>query len=84
MLRWTAVRGASYYNVQLFRGNRKVLSLWPTKSRVKLDRSWSFEGRHERLRAGRKYRWFVWPGHGARARADYGPLVGSRTFTYGS
>lgn len=81
-LRWTAVRGAGYYNVQIFRGNRKVMSVWPERPRLKLHRSWSFAGHHERLRAGRAYRWFVWPGIGARARADYGPLVGSRTFTF--
>jgi hypothetical protein len=83
MLRWTSVRGARYYNVQLFRGKRKVLSVWPAEPRLQLDRRWHFDGRHQRLRAGRKYRWFVWPGRGARAANDYGPLVGTRTFTFG-
>jgi hypothetical protein len=82
MLRWTPVRGARYYNVQLFRGQHKVLSLWPAKPRLQLDDRWHFDGRGERLRAGRAYRWFVWPGRGARAANDYGPLVGTRTFTY--
>jgi hypothetical protein len=82
MLRWTSVRGARYYNVQLFRGNRKVLSVWPAKPQLQLDRRWHFDGRRERLRAGRRYRWFVWPGRGARAANDYGPLVGTRTFTF--
>ena len=81
-LRWTAVRGADYYNVQLFRGNRKILSVWPERPRLKLQRAWTFAGRHERLVAGRSYRWFVWPGRGPRARADYGRLVGARTFTF--
>ena len=32
LLRWTPVRGARYYNVQLFRGGRKVLSAWPREA----------------------------------------------------
>jgi hypothetical protein len=84
MLRWTRVRGADYYNVQLFRGHHKILSAWPSRPHFKLDRSWRFEGRRHRLRDGRKYRWFVWPGHGPRALSDYGPLVGTRTFTLGA
>jgi hypothetical protein len=82
MLRWTAVRHARYYNVQLFRGKRKLLSAWPAKPELQLDGRWHFDGRHQRLRAGRTYRWFVWPGRGPRAANDYGPLVGTRTFTY--
>jgi hypothetical protein len=82
MLRWTPVRGARYYNVQIFRGKRKVLSLWPGRPRLQLDDRWRFDGRHERLKAGRKYTWFVWPGRGVRAANDYGPLVGTRTFTF--
>ena len=30
LLRWSKVRGADYYNVQLLRDGRKVLSAWPT------------------------------------------------------
>jgi hypothetical protein len=80
-LRWTEVRGARYYNVQLFRGHRKVLSAWPTKPRLELDRAWRFAGHRRVLEAGRRYRWMVWPGRGARSRNDYGPLIGSATFT---
>ena len=31
LLRWKRKRGATYYNVQLFRGSRKILSAWPKK-----------------------------------------------------
>jgi hypothetical protein len=82
MLRWTPVRGAGYYNVQLFRGKRKVLSVWPARPRLQLDGSWRFAGERRRLVAGHTYRWFVWPGRGPRAANDYGPLVGTRTFTF--
>ena len=82
LLRWTAVRGAGYYNVQLFRGKRKVLSVWPAQPRLQLNGSWHFDGERRRLVAGHRYRWFVWPGRGVRAANDYGPLVGTRTFTF--
>ena len=31
MLRWRRIARASYYNVQLFRNGKKILSAWPTK-----------------------------------------------------
>ena len=37
MLRWTEVHGARYYNVQLLRDGRKLLSAWPGEPRFKLD-----------------------------------------------
>jgi hypothetical protein len=80
VLRWTRVRGADYYNVQLFRGRHKVLSAWPSVPRLRLGRTWEYNGRRHRLERGRSYRWFVWPGRGPRALSDYGPLVGTRTF----
>jgi hypothetical protein len=79
LLSWTPVKGANYYNVQLYRG-RKILSAWPKGASLKLRRHWSFAGRRFRLKPGR-YRWFVWPGYGSPARAQYGALIGSGTFT---
>jgi hypothetical protein len=80
LLRWKRVRRARYYNVQLFRGSRKVLSVWPTRPRYQLKRRWTYGGRTYRLRLGR-YRWYVWPGFGARPKARYGDLLGRRSFT---
>jgi hypothetical protein len=82
VLRWHAIARASYYNVQLFRGGRKVLSAWPRRARYHLRRAWSFGGRHHRLAPGR-YRWYVWPGYGPRARNRYGRLLGQRAFVVG-
>jgi hypothetical protein len=79
MLAWATVKGASYYNVQLFRGSHKVMSVWPTQPRFKLPRSWVYDGKKQRLAAGR-YRWYVWPGHGALKAAKYGRLIGGNTF----
>ena len=80
VLRWPAVTDARYYNVQLFRGKRKVLSAWPTGRSLRLHRSWTFGGRQFQLKPGR-YRWFVWPGFGARAARHYGPLLAQSSFT---
>jgi RTX calcium-binding nonapeptide repeat (4 copies) len=63
VLRWSSVSAATHYNVQLWRGNRKVLSRWPDRPRLELHRSWRFHGRSYRLSSAR-YRWYVWPGFG--------------------
>ena len=82
LLRWRRVADARYYNVQLYRGTRKILSAWPARPRYQLERRWSFAGKGRRLTAGR-YRWYVWPGFGRRSRSMYGDLVGRRSFTVG-
>jgi hypothetical protein len=74
------VQHAGYYNVQLLRNGRKLLSAWPGKAHLKLERAWRYAGHRFRLRAGR-YTWLVWPGRGKRSRNDYGPLIGRGTFT---
>lgn len=78
-LSWTPVAGATYYNVQVFRGG-KVLSAWPRGPRLQLPHTWRFNGRRYRLRPGH-YRWYVWPGFGSPAAGRYGELIGSRRFT---
>jgi hypothetical protein len=79
LLRWTPVRRARYYNVQLFRGERKILSAWPRRAKLQLKPTWRFRGRRYRLKPG-EYRWYVWPGKGPRADNEYGPRVGARSF----
>ena len=79
VLRWRIVAGARYYNVQLFRGARKVLSAWPVRARLRVHRTWRYGGVRRRLAPG-VYRWYVWPGYGRRAAHRYGALVGTRRF----
>jgi hypothetical protein len=81
MLRWAPARGATYFNVQLWRGSTKVLSAWPAANRYQLTATWTFAGKKVRLTSG-VYTWYVWPGLGTRAEVRYGGLLGSRTFTY--
>jgi hypothetical protein len=78
LLRWTPVKGATYYNVQLYRGH-KLLSTWPVHSSLQLSRAWRYAGNEYRLTPGR-YSWYAWPGFGRFAAAQYGPLIGHRTF----
>jgi hypothetical protein len=78
-LRWAAVPGATYYNVQLYRGSQKLLSTWPAKPSLALPQRWAYQGRGFRLGRGH-YRWYVWPGFGARSKAAYGHLLGTATF----
>jgi hypothetical protein len=78
-LRWTPVRRAAYYNVQLRRDGRKVLSRWPGRAALQLTGTWHF-GAHIRHLSPGTYRWDVWPGFGPRRRSDYGRRIGGRTF----
>jgi Bacterial Ig-like domain len=78
LLRWTPVRRATFYNIQLYYHGQKVLSTWPAKPRQQLSRRWSY-GRRFALRRG-TYVWYVWPGFGPRAKSRYGQLLGQGTF----
>jgi hypothetical protein len=80
LLRWKAVKPARYYNVQVFRGGRQVLSAWPTRSKLQLLSSWRYRN-HRRSLAPGVYRWYVWPGYGARRDRHYGKLLGRSEFT---
>jgi hypothetical protein len=79
LLRWRRVARASYYNVQLFRNGRKVLSAWPAKPQYQLRSRWRYHGKRHRLVHG-SYRWLLWAGYGHRSARHYGRLLGRRTF----
>jgi hypothetical protein len=74
ILTWRARPKVKYYNLQLFRNGRKILSAWPTVASYTLKPSWRFHGRIYKLAAGR-YRWYVWPGYGPRSAHRYGRLL---------
>ena len=79
VLRWTPVARASYYNLQVWRNGRKVLSVWPSAAGYRLGSSWIFRGRRRYLVRG-TYVVYAWPGFGSKAAARYGPLVGWTKF----
>jgi hypothetical protein len=78
-LRWAPVPRATYYNVQLRRNGKKILSIWPERTSLQLRWRWRFEHRRFRFSSGR-YQWYVWPGFGAPATARYGRLLGQSGF----
>ena len=78
ILRWERVAGASYYNVQLFRGTKRVLAAWPETHQLGVPAAWKWDGRTYRLRPGH-YHWYVWAGFGPRSFAQY-RTVGSAQF----
>ncbi|HKI93600.1 MAG TPA: hypothetical protein VJ986_14955, partial [Gaiellaceae bacterium] len=81
VLRWKKVARTAYYNVQLYRGAKKILSAWPTATSLRLSPAWRYQGRRYTLAAGGTYHWYVWPGLGVRSAGRYGPLLGDRLFT---
>jgi hypothetical protein len=80
LLRWKRVANATFYNVQLYRNGRKVLSTWPGAAKLKLKRTWTYAGKRYRLQPG-VYKWYVWGARGTRAKPVYGKVLGSSTFT---
>jgi hypothetical protein len=78
ILRWAGVRGATYYNVQLYRGSKRVLAAWPLKNHLGLPAKWKWAGKWRHLGPGR-YRWYVWAGLGRRSFARY-RTIGSAQF----
>jgi hypothetical protein len=78
-LRWRRVKGADYYNVQLYKNGRKLLSAWPHGNHLQLKRSWTYRGHRRSLKAGR-YDWYAWPGYGRRSQHRYGHLIAHKQF----
>ena len=78
-LAWEAVAGVKFYNVQLLRDGVKVLSTWPSKPLLRLNRSWRYAGKTQRLEPG-LYRWYVWGARGTKVRPEYGRTLGTSTF----
>jgi hypothetical protein len=81
-LRWAWIPGATFYNVQLFRGSMrtKVMTAWPAANGLQLPSEWVYAGRNQRLVPG-IYHWVVWPSLGRQMAKRYGPLLGVSTFS---
>jgi hypothetical protein len=82
LFRWRAIPKASYYNIQLWRGGRKLLTSWPRKPTFRLRASWEYQGHRYRLTRG-AYTWYIWPGFGPLAKGHYGDLAGQASFRAG-
>ena len=79
LLRWVAVPKAAFYNVQLFRNGRKILSAWPLRTSLHLRKTWVWNGRRRSLSPA-TYRWFVWPAYKRQGRTRYGKPLGPSDF----
>lgn len=69
VLVWKRTPGAAYFNVQVFEGQRKVLSLFPTGRSLRVP--------VKTLRRGKRYRWRVWPFFSSTGRYALAPLGSS-------
>jgi hypothetical protein len=81
VFRWSKVKNADYYNLQLWRGKRKVGTWWPLAAHFTLPSRWTFDGKSYRFTPG-SYSWYLWPGFGPLSKADYGDMLGQSSFKY--
>jgi len=79
---WLPVESATYYNVQIWLGKRKVISAWPRVTRLVVPQRGKLGGKRYALIRGRTYRWYVWPGRGRKIDRRYGRLIGVSSFRY--
>jgi hypothetical protein len=79
---WTPAPGARFYNIQLYRNGKKILSTWPRSSYLRLASHWLYAG-HERHLARGRYQWYVWPAFGVGRSAYYGAVLGISSFRVG-
>lgn len=78
-LAWAPIAKARFYNVQLFRNGRKVMSTWPRRARVHLSARWRYQNRTYKLTPGR-YDWYVWPAFRSGRSIRYGAALGHSFF----
>jgi hypothetical protein len=79
LIDWTFVRDAAFFNLQLWRDRRKILSVWPVRSAHRLPANWRYNGKRYSLRSDR-YRVYVWAAFGSKPHTHYGPLLGWTEF----
>ena len=82
LLKWKKSKTADYYNVQLYRDGKKIWSTWPRRNFLQIRQAWAYAGTRYTFVAGH-YKWYVWPGYGARSRHRYGHAIGSSSFNFG-
>ena len=76
---WVPVGKARFYNLQLWRGNLKLLTTWVKRPKLALPLRWKFQGARRSLVDG-GYRLYVWPAFGTTRDPRYGKLVGQIGF----
>jgi len=72
---WAPVRGAAFYEFELFRKQTKIFEARPTETRVALPTHWVYRRKRFSLMPGH-YNWIVRPAFGSRRRGQLGrPVV---------
>jgi hypothetical protein len=79
LLRWTRELYARFYNVQLVRDGRTILSDWSRRPRYQLAATWTFKRHDESLAPGR-YAWYVWAAKRRQSSGFRGQRIGQRHF----
>jgi hypothetical protein len=79
-LTWKQVKGTAFYNIQIWRSGKKVLSKWPSGAGFRMPAKWSFTKRTYTLQPG-YYRWYVWAFVGSRRHGHY-KYVGTSSFRF--
>ena len=79
LLRWTPELGARFYNVQLVRDRRTILSDWSQTPRYQLRATWTFKQQTQSLVPGR-YSWYVWAAKRRQSGGVRGQRIGQRHF----
>jgi hypothetical protein len=79
VVEWVAVSKARFYNLQLWRGNLKLLTTWVKRPKLALPAKWTTKGARRALVPG-TYRLYVWPAFGTQSSPRYGKLVGQAGF----
>jgi hypothetical protein len=77
--RWLKADQATYYDLQLYRGTKKILNALSIRPSYTLAKRWTYLNNPYALSAG-TYKWYVWPGLGMRSARTFGALLGSSTF----
>ena len=80
IVRWQAIPRASFYTVQIFRGDSKVYEASSSTPRLAVPAKWHYRGRPKALEPG-MYHWYVWPAYGSGPSARYGRLAAAGTRT---
>lgn len=68
LLQWRkTVKGATFYNVQVYAGTKKVLSIFPASNKARVPKG--------KLKPGKRYIWYVWEYIGKKKQYAPRPLT---------
>jgi hypothetical protein len=74
VLTWKAKQGSAYYNLQLYRNGKRILTVWPSHASYRVPAGLLTTG---------NYVWYVWPAlRSGGATPTFASLIGRATFAY--